>query len=111
VTAYNTSFLLAYIVVLDISIFSDPGTKKKDAVSKHRGLGKMSSPNTNPNIAFSPTSPTESAPFLMVPGAGLVGPVQIVGNPPKLLEMINRHGLVIFLIVCSSSRTDYNGGS
>ncbi|KAG2006940.1 GPI-anchored wall transfer protein 1 [Coprinopsis cinerea AmutBmut pab1-1] len=63
VAAYNVTFLLAYIVVLDIYFFPGP---------------KPSKARKDPSHSNYFTAPE--------------------GNPPTLLEAINRHGLSIFLL-------------
>ena len=68
ITAFNTSFLLFYLV-LDMWIFSEGDSGK--VTKKHEKA------DTPP-------------------------PVIQIGNPPPLLELINRHSLAIFLLVCPS---------
>ncbi|KAH8103095.1 GWT1-domain-containing protein [Cristinia sonorae] len=75
VAAFNTTFLLGYLV-LDLIFFSNP--MSKSVYSPNSGL-KVQTPNT----------PTR-------------GPVMTVSPPtvgaPKLLEAINKNGLVFFLV-------------
>jgi phosphatidylinositol glycan class W len=81
VAAFNTSFLLAYLVVLDISFFPGPKPKKKE---KPLDLISMSG-RASPYVTSSQQPPVDEA-------------VE-QGNPPQLLEAINNHGLVLFLLV------------
>ncbi|KIJ91233.1 hypothetical protein K443DRAFT_686228 [Laccaria amethystina LaAM-08-1] len=80
VAAFNTSFLLAYLVVLDISFFPGPKPKKKE---KPLDLISMSG-RASPYVTSSQQPPVDEA-------------VE-QGNPPQLLEAINNHGLVLFLL-------------
>jgi len=64
VAAFNTSFLLLYLVVLDMWMFSGRDSGK---AAKHKKVDETS-------------------------------PVIQVGNPPPLLELVNRHSLMIFLL-------------
>ncbi|CAA7263440.1 unnamed protein product [Cyclocybe aegerita] len=108
VVAFNTSFLLSYIVVLDIGIFGE--SKGKSAKAKHRQITspkkgqlrdpKATSPGSSapPFSPFSPISPSTSPAYLSVPSPSLNLAATSIGNPPKLLEMINKHGLIIFLL-------------
>lgn len=77
VAAFNTSFLLLYLVVLDISFFPGPKPKKKKEPISMSGLA-------SPYVPSSQQQPP-------------VDEVLEQGNPPQLLEAINKHGLVLFL--------------
>jgi len=86
VAGYNASFTLAYILILDVGFF--PGVK----------------PRKSPNHIKSPTIPS-SASF---DGATRFDTypehcATLDGNPPVLLERINKHGLALFLIVSKAS--------
>ena len=82
VAAFNTSFLLLYLVVLDISFFPGPKPKKKK-----EPLDSISMPGlASPYVTSSQQQP-------------LVDEAVEQGNPPQLLEAINNHGLVLFLLV------------
>ncbi|TFK28338.1 hypothetical protein FA15DRAFT_612475 [Coprinopsis marcescibilis] len=70
VAAYNVFFVLAYIVLLDVIFFPGPKTKKPKTPTKE------------------PHSPTV---YRRVN-------VTLAGNPPKLLDDINKHSLSIFLL-------------
>ncbi|KIJ92074.1 hypothetical protein K443DRAFT_685479 [Laccaria amethystina LaAM-08-1] len=78
VAAFNTSFLLAYSVVLNISFFPGPKPKKEKSLD----LTSISS-LASPYVTSSQQPPVDEA-------------VE-QGNPPQLLEAINNHGLVLFL--------------
>ncbi|TFK43019.1 GWT1-domain-containing protein [Crucibulum laeve] len=84
VAAFNTSFLLAYLLVLDLCFFPGPSINKPK-VTKALKKGQSLEPPSSPYFSFSPhpqaTVPSESQ-----------------GNPPPLLEAINKHGLPLFLI-------------
>lgn len=76
IAAFNTSFIFGYLL-LDLLFFPSPLSKS----------------------VYSPTSklkiPADSAAFLR----DHIDLPEIEGNPPVLLEAINRNGLVIFLVV------------
>lgn len=78
VAAYNISFTLAYILILDLFFF--PGTK----------------PRKVPHHLKSPTLDYGQ----MQMQQQYQQPVEVEGNPPELLEAINKHSLALFLIVC-----------
>ena len=70
VAAFNTSFLLGYLAVLDIWIYALPQEREK------KGTAKTLSNGAPP------------------PKAAVAR-----GNPPVLLEAVNRHSLTVFLLV------------
>lgn len=72
IAAFNTSFLLGYLALLDIWIFglSLKGTAKKGAT-----LSRVAPPSVQQEA------------------------VVTRGNPPWLLEVVNRHSLAVFLLV------------
>jgi phosphatidylinositol glycan class W len=74
VAAYNISFTLAYILILDLFFF--PGPK----------------PRKIPGHLKSPTVDYGQGHFQQAPA-------EVEGNPPELLEAINKHGLALFLVV------------
>jgi glucosaminylphosphatidylinositol acyltransferase len=82
VSAFNTSFLLGYLL-LDLIFFPSPLSK-----SVYSKTSKLKVPVAN----------THSA------GSGVMHPQQQQqqqpGNPPALLEAINKNGLAMFLLVC-----------
>ncbi|TEB32745.1 GWT1-domain-containing protein [Coprinellus micaceus] len=73
VAAYNISFTLAYILILDLFFF--PGPK----------------PRKIPGHLKSPTVDYGQGHFQQAPA-------EVEGNPPELLEAINKHGLALFLV-------------
>ncbi|KAF5310303.1 hypothetical protein D9611_012038 [Ephemerocybe angulata] len=76
VAAYNISFTLAYILILDLFFFP---------VSKARKVpGHLKSPTSSGQEILQQQYPMEST--------------TLEGNPPELLEAINKHGLALFLI-------------
>ncbi|KAJ3508578.1 hypothetical protein NLJ89_g5678 [Agrocybe chaxingu] len=113
VVAFNTSFLLSYIVVLDIWIFSE--SKEKSTEAKHRQItspkksqGSQPLPqdlkatslgSPAPHLSpFSPISLSTLPAYLSVPSPSRNLAATSTGNPSKLLEVINKHGLTIFLL-------------
>lgn len=80
VAAFNTSFLLVYLVVLDILFFPGPKPKKREKPLDLISISGLA----NPYVASSQQPPVDEA-------------VE-QGNPPQLLEAINNHGLVLFLL-------------
>ncbi|KAF8161344.1 GWT1-domain-containing protein [Crassisporium funariophilum] len=78
VAGFNTSFLLAYMVVLDIGIFASPQPRSP----QHLKPG-------NKTLALS------VEPQLQLPPAP---PDSAQDNPPRLLALINQYGLLIFLL-------------
>jgi len=82
-TAYNTSFLLLYLL-LDMWIFADRpsgSTNTKSYVGKDDSNGFMDSGDNSKHY----------------PSSNGIDNV-VIGNPPKLFDAINKHGLAIFLI-------------
>jgi phosphatidylinositol glycan class W len=82
VAAFNTSFLLAYLVVLDILFFPGPKPKKEK---------KKSFESTSMSCL--------ERPYVGLPREPPADAVVVEGNPPQLFEAINRHGLALFLMV------------
>jgi hypothetical protein len=98
VTAFNTSFLLSYLLVLDMWIFADSTNASVNARNHHVG----GIPKIGCDVVISVVAENdrrESAGYPFTPEGA--GGATISGNPPKLFEVINKHGLAIFLIVCS----------
>ena len=83
VTAYNTSFLLFYLG-LDMWIFSG-GNSRGEKITKHHKKADAPPPPPRP--------PAQQIQF---------------GNPPPLLDLINRHSLAIFLLVNMFFPFDFN---
>ncbi|KAF9483265.1 hypothetical protein BDN70DRAFT_873954 [Pholiota conissans] len=81
VAAFNTSFLLAYLVVLDMWIFPPP---KESSKSKH-GKGKEALRTANAKEYNN--LPATASPI-----------ANVTGNPPRLLDVLNKHGLNVFLL-------------
>ena len=77
VAAFNTSFLLGYLAVLDIWIYALP--RERSTAKKGSMLGNAASPSSLP--------------------ASQQAAVVARGNPPLLLEAVNRHSLTVFLLV------------
>ncbi|KAF8161341.1 GWT1-domain-containing protein [Crassisporium funariophilum] len=78
VCAFNTSFLLAYMVVLDIGIFSSPQPRRPQHLKPGKPLGQLS---IEPQMQLLPAPPDPAS-----------------DNPPRLLALIDRYGLDIFLL-------------
>ncbi|KAF9044961.1 GPI-anchored wall transfer protein 1 [Panaeolus papilionaceus] len=79
IAAFNTSFLLSYLVILDMWIYS---TTRENPKSKHH------------------KTPEAAAQYLRIQQEQqALYPIQSAapGNPPHLLHVINRYGLWIFL--------------
>lgn len=93
ITAFNTSFLVAYIIALDLGLFapSQSSTSKKNKN------------NANPRVD------RDRDTLHAHPGsaAGLVA-AGTEGNPPRLLEVVNKHSLAVFLLVRSLLRHAIN---
>lgn len=79
VAAYNISFTLAYILILDLFFF--PGAKPR----------KIPSHLKSPTVDYGQLQMQQQ----------YQQPVEVEGNPPELLKAINKHSLALFLIVCS----------
>ena len=77
VAAFNTSFLLGYLAALDIWIYALP--RERSTAKKGSMLGNAASPSSLP--------------------ASQQAAVVARGNPPLLLEAVNRHSLTVFLLV------------
>ena len=80
VAAFNTSFFLAYPLVFDM-FFPGPKPKKK----KKKSLESITSGPERPCVALPREPPVDA--------------LVVEGNPPQLFDAINRHGLVLFLLV------------
>ncbi|KDR66506.1 hypothetical protein GALMADRAFT_259350 [Galerina marginata CBS 339.88] len=86
VAAFNVSFLLCYLLILDLWIFAHPPSRSK---AKHH-----KKTDQNSEVSAAPAYLGISDPRQLSTPAGSHG----FGNPPKLLEVVNRHGLSVFLL-------------
>ncbi|KAF8965738.1 GWT1-domain-containing protein [Flammula alnicola] len=102
VAAFNVSFLLLYLVVLDMGLFADPDASRAKAnlnanvkrQPKHQSTQTLAQPVPGP--PFQRAGPgVEAGAGAEAVGGGSTG---ALGNPPRLLEAVNRHGLSVFLL-------------
>ncbi|KAF8187713.1 GPI-anchored wall transfer protein 1 [Pholiota molesta] len=80
IAAFNTTFLLAYLVVLDMGFFGSWSASAKKTKQKNVG-----------HEALHGRGDDRRAPSSM-------GNVAENGNPPRLLSVLNKHGLGVFLL-------------
>lgn len=104
VAAFNTAFLLAYIVVLDLGIYAPSSSSAYDnpyieptplAVKKHRvSLGPANTPAGGGSMLGEDGQSRDN-----VDDYRGQSDEEKSGNPPRLLAAINHHGLYVFLLV------------
>ncbi|KAF5328422.1 hypothetical protein D9619_013274 [Psilocybe cf. subviscida] len=103
VAAFNTAFLLAYIVVLDLGIYASPSSSAYDnpyieptppAVRKHRApFGPDKAPTNGRTLGGEYPRHGGNA-----REDDELEKDDQTGNPPRLLAAINHHGLSVFLL-------------
>jgi phosphatidylinositol glycan class W len=82
IAAFNTTFLLAYLVVLDMGFFGSWSASAKKTKQKNAGHEALHGRGDDRRAPSSTGNVAEN------------------GNPPRLLSVLNKHGLGVFLFVC-----------
>ncbi|KAF8873964.1 GWT1-domain-containing protein [Gymnopilus junonius] len=98
IAAFNDSFILLYLVILDLWIFGRATPPTSSEARHHKR--KMSDLRSKAAEAEG-SGTTAAAYFGLSTAANDARQVQTrrdVGNPPVLLEVMNRYGLVVFLL-------------